>query len=85
MQRTKTAIIGTIIGEFIFVAILGIVLYFSFPYVHSYLMNPENKTDAFVIVVVLIISTFVFLYHTMNRIIFRVKILLRKTNPLTNK
>jgi hypothetical protein len=85
MQRTNIAIIGMIIGELIFVAILGIVLYFSFPYVRLCVMNPENKTDAFVIVLCLMIFMLIFLYNTANRIILRIRILLRKTNPLMDK
>ena len=85
MQRSKTMVMGTIIGELTLLAIVGAALYASFPFVYSYIMNPENKADTFVIVLCLIVLVLVFLYNTTNRIIFRVRILLRKTNPLTDK
>jgi len=85
MKKTKTAIIGTIIGELVFISMLGAVFYLSSPYVHSYIANPENQTNAAVLGLCLVFLVLVFLYNTMNRIVFRVRILLRKTNPLTDK
>jgi hypothetical protein len=85
MQRSKTMVMGTIIGELTLLAIVGATLYASFPLIHSYVLGFEDKTDTFVVLFVLIIVTIVFLSTSISRIVFRVRILLRKTNPLTDK
>jgi hypothetical protein len=85
MQKTKTTIIGTIIGELVFIAILGVVFYVSFPFIRTYAVSSESKIGIFVVIFCLATPTLICLGASMDRIIFRAKILLRKTNPLMDK